>query len=281
MRVHPEVVVRLRCPVCREPLSAPVTARGPLHCPLGHSFDQAKQGYAQLTARPLVHTGDTPEMVVARESFLTAGHFRPITEALAGVAGAGVDGLIVDIGAGTGHHLAAMLDAAPGALGLALDASKASARRAARAHDRMDAVIADAWQPLPIQDAAASVLVNVFAPRTGAEFARVLDPGGVLIVVTPQPRHLGELIEPLALLQVDPAKPDRVAAELGDWFRPDGVQRMEWTMHLSRPDVTALVGMGPSAWHADRDGRARAIAALPEPMAVTATVAVSRYLPLR
>lgn len=277
-RVHPEVVARLRCPICQLPLVAPVTLRGPLHCPRGHSFDQAKQGYAQLTARPLVHTGDTTEMVEARAAFLGAGHYQPITDALARIAARDrTGGLIADIGAGTGHHLAGMLAAAPSAFGLALDAAKPSVRRAARAHPRLDAVIADAWQPLPIRDGVVGVLANVFAPRAGAEFARVLHPGGVLVVVTPQPAHLAELIGPLGLLQVDPAKPERVTAELGVWFEVAAADDLTWTMSLPRSDVATLVGMGPSAWHAEPDARVAAIAELTEPVAVTAAVHVTTY----
>jgi 23S rRNA (guanine745-N1)-methyltransferase len=276
--VHPEVIVRLRCPVCREPLAAPVTAHGPLHCPQGHSYDQAKQGYAQLTARPLVHTGDTARMVAARAEFLGAGHYRPITAALGEIAAADrTGGLIADIGAGTGQHLAGMLDAAPDAFGLALDASKTSVRRAARAHPRMDAVVADAWQPLPIRDGVVGVLANVFAPRAGAEFARVLAPDGVLVVVTPRPGHLAELVGPLGLLRVDPVKSDRIAAELGTWFAEATVTDLEWTMRLSHPEVAALVGMGPNAWHADPPALAAAIAGLPDPVPVSAVVTVATY----
>ena len=65
---------------------------------------------------------DTPEMVEARDAFLRAGHFRPLSVALAeeARAAAAAGGVappaaapVVDIGAGTGHHLAAVLDALP------------------------------------------------------------------------------------------------------------------------------------------------------------------------
>ncbi len=276
--MHSEVIARLRCPICYQRLAPPVSERGPLHCPQGHSFDQAKQGYAQLTARPLAHTGDTREMVDARVAFLARGHFDPITRALAGVASAaGPDGLLVDVGGGTGHHLAAMLGAAPGRFGLVLDASKPAIRRAARAHHRMDAVVADAWQPLPLADRSASVLTNVFAPRAGGEFARVLAPGGDLVVVAPAPSHLTELVGPLSLLRVDPDKPERIAAGLEDWFAPTAAEDLSWPMRLANPDVAALAGMGPSAWHADPATLASAIAGLPEPVVVTASVTIRTY----
>ena len=68
---------------------------------------------------------------------------------------------------------------APGrrAQGLAFDVTKPALRRAARAHPRVGAVLADTWGPLPLADGSADVLLNVFAPRNGPEMRRVLRPG--------------------------------------------------------------------------------------------------------
>src|SRR5437763_1017493 len=73
----------------------------------------------------------------------------------------------------------------PGATGLALDVSKYALRRAAKAHPRAGAAACDAWQGLPMRERTASVLLNVFAPRDGAEFHRVLRADGALIVAGP------------------------------------------------------------------------------------------------
>jgi 23S rRNA (guanine745-N1)-methyltransferase len=50
-------------------------------------------------------------------------------------------------------------------------------------------------------------------------------------------------------------------------------------MSLSRNDVRAVVGMGPSAWHVAGPALAERIAALPEPVPVTASVVVATYRP--
>ena len=112
----------LRCPVCRLGL---VELDAAVRCPRGHSFDRAKQGYVHLTANPVAHPGDSARMVDARAGFLAAGHYDFIAAALAAAATAANPGagLIVDVGAGTGYHLAAVLDANPGAVGLAVDVS--------------------------------------------------------------------------------------------------------------------------------------------------------------
>ncbi len=89
---------------------------------------------------------------------------------------------------------------------------------AARAHRRIGAVGCDAWRPLPVADAAAGLVLNVFAPRDGAELRRILRPDGALLLVTPAADHLAELIGPLGLLSVDERKPERLADKLGPYF---------------------------------------------------------------
>jgi 23S rRNA (guanine745-N1)-methyltransferase len=285
--MKPEVLAYLRCPVCGAGLAPADRA---VRCARGHTFDVARQGYLHLTTGPVRHPGDSAAMVAARADFLARGHYAFVAEALAQRAaeltvpgpaettagtrdrragGAAPAPLVVDVGAGTGYHLAAVLDALPAAVGLALDSSKAAARRAARAHPRADAVVCDAWSGLPVHDHAARLVLNVFAPRNPAEFRRVLAPGGELLVVTPQPEHLAELVGALDLLRVDVRKQERLAA-LG---RPVLRRRLTRTLHLGHDDLRALVAMGPSARHVDPD----AVSALPEPFTVTAAVQLDAY----
>ncbi|MET7803849.1 putative RNA methyltransferase [Micromonospora chersina] len=278
------ILARLRCPVCAEPLAETTagTARA-LRCPRRHSFDIARQGYVNLLAGRAPHTGDSAEMVAARADFLAAGHYDPVAAALAAKAREIVSGeaypLVVDAGAGTGWYLAAVLAALPDAVGLALDVAKPALRRAARAHPRAAAALADTWQRLPLADRSTAVLLNVFAPRNGAEFHRVLDPAGALLVVTPAGDHLAELVDALDLLRVDPAKADRVAGSLSGQFTEESATEHRARLELSRTEVATLVGMGPSAWHADPARLAERIAALPEPAPVTLAVRLTVHRP--
>lgn len=273
-----DVVAYLRCPVCHQPLAA--GTGGSLTCPARHSFDTARQGYVTLAAAPIGHEGDTGDMVDARAEFLAGGHYDFIFSALAAAAAPLPlrHGLVVDAGAGTGAYLAAVLDALAGATGLALDVSRPALRRAARAHPRAGAVRCDVWQALPVADGQADLLLDVFAPRNGAEFARVLRPGGTLLVVTPTQDHLKELVAALRLLRVDPDKRERMAAGLGARFRPSQEEVLVRTLTLCQTEVAALVGMGPSTWHTDPASLRRAITQLPEPVRVTASVRLSRYV---
>ncbi|MEV8323554.1 putative RNA methyltransferase [Kitasatospora sp. NPDC056731] len=266
----------LACPHCAQALTRHERA---LRCPAGHSFDLAKQGYVSLLAGDAhTGTGDTAEMVAARADFLAAGHYRPIADALAeAAAAADPEGLVADLGAGTGHYLAHVLDALPGRVGAALDISKFALRRAAKAHSRIGAVVCDAWRPLPLRDASAGLMLNVFAPRNGPEIRRVLRPGATLLLVSPTARHLRELVGALGLLSVDEEKQRRIDEKLGPYLTPAGQRQVEFTLRLGPDDVRTVVGMGPSAWHTDPDRLAAALAELPDPVEVTASVTVAAY----
>ena len=219
-------------------------------------------------------------MVAARATFLAAGHFTPITSAVRDIAAAAwPGGLVLDVGSGTGQHLAGVLDGLPAAYGLAIDSSKAAARRAASAHARADAIVADIWRPLPVADSSVGILTDIFAPRNAPEFARVLRSDGALVVVTPADDHLTELVDPLRLLRVDPTKSERLADTFDAAFARASSRPYRWIMELNYDDVGTLVGMGPTAWHADPTVLADRIAALPVPIRVTASVVVAVYRP--
>ncbi|MGI5864353.1 MAG: putative RNA methyltransferase, partial [Myxococcales bacterium] len=268
---HPfnEPLVRhLRCPVCSLGLALDEPA---LRCANGHSFDVARQGYVNLAVgSALQKNADTAAQVQAREAFLAGGHYRPLAEALADCAaqalGPQVEGqLVVELGAGTGYYLARVLDRAAGSVGLALDLSKYAARRAARAHPRMGAVVADVTAALPLQSGCAAVAMSVFAPRHASEIHRVLGEGGSLLVASPGPRHLQELIAPLGLLKIEPEKQARLRSQLEPLFAPEHDVACELELRLSRSEVLSLASMGPSARHLDEAALRGRVEALEEP----------------
>lgn len=272
------VLDRLRCPHCAAALTRD---GGTLGCARGHRYDVARDGHvALLPPRGRRHAGDSAAMVAARAAFLAAGHFDPLTEALVGAARAAAGttpGCAIDAGAGTGHQLAAVLDALPGWSGIALDVATAALRRAARAHPRAAAVGCDTWAALPLADGAAELALCVFAPRNGPELARVLAPEGALLVVTPAPDHLGALRAALGTLRVDPAKPERLRAALGPDFAQVAARPLAFELALGRDDARTLVAMGPSARHLDATTLEQRLAVLPEPYAVTASVRVETF----
>ena len=253
----------LTCPVCGQGLRR---QSGSLRCAARHTFDIARQGYVNLAAgRALV--GDTAAMVVDRDGFLAAGHYRPLAERVAALAAAALprpDVLVVDAGGGTGYYLAHVLDRVPPARGMVIDSSVAAVRRAAKAHPRAGAVAWNVWEPWPLAEGAVDLVLDVFAPRNPEEFHRVLAPDGALLVVTPAPDHLAEVRDVTHLIGVDERKPERLERALAARFRTEVREHLSFPLHLDDDGLRQVVGMGPSAHH-------REPGAWPAPGGITAT----------
>lgn len=133
------------------------------------------------------------------------------------------------------------------------------------------------WKPFPVQDGGIDTVLNVFAPRNGAEFHRVLRPGGALAVVTPTGRHLGELRREVGLLEVDPDKEERLERTLAAHFERERTEPLEYTVELSGRDVENLASMGPAARHVRPEELRERVAALGDRVSVTASFGVSVY----
>lgn len=280
----------LLCPVCREPFPAPgnlpgipsgETAPTPsLVCPRGHRFDAARQGYYNLlTGSGTKFAADTAEMVQARVDFLAAGHYSRMADDLAGLVASAVPDarMVLDAGAGTGYYLGVVSHALPGADAVALDISKFALRRAARALPAAHCLVWDVWRPLPVADGAVDAVLNVFAPRNVPEFRRILRPGGVLAVVTPQPAHLQEIRALAGMLDIGAEKETRVAAAVEAHFRPAETRHCEYLMNLRPADIRNVALMGPSARHLDRDSLQENLAGLPDTIPVTASFTLQLF----
>ncbi|MGE0081929.1 MAG: putative RNA methyltransferase [Thiohalomonadaceae bacterium] len=272
-----ELAQVLTCPLCGHELHLDGHS---LRCASGHSFDRARQGYVNLLAgNPPPGTADTAEMVQAREAFLAAGHYQPLAEHIAALAAqAASPGLVLDAGAGTGYYLDAVLRALPGASGLALDISKFALRRAAR-RARTAAVVWDLWRPLPVKSGCAALIINVFAPRNGAEFRRVLRRDGALLVVTPMAQHLAELVQAFGMLTVDARKEERLDEGLAGHFERERRETLVLPLALSRAEALTLVRMGPSAHHLGVEQLEERAGGLEEPVRVNAAFTLSLYRP--
>jgi 23S rRNA (guanine745-N1)-methyltransferase len=199
-------------------------------------------------------------MVAARFSFLDAGHYRPLADAVSDAVVArvhpGTPFTVLDSGTGTGHYLRVVLDDVKRVTdhcgAVALDISKFALRRAARLNPEAVHLACDVWQPLPVADAAVDVVTVIFAPRNAAEFARVLRSDGRLVVVTPRPGHLASLAGRTGMLAIEDEKDARLAESLAGYFVPESTRDVDIRMMLSPPEMADLAFMGPAGHHLDR-----------------------------
>lgn len=253
----------------------------------GHSYDVARQGYVTLAGGAgLRYSGDDAQMIADRETFLSGGHFAPFVEAVTehvqdvvDQAGLSDDAqpVVCEIGAGTGYYLSHTLDSVAGSRGIGIDVSVHAAKRLAKCHPRVGAVIADAWARLPIADNSADAITVIFAPRNAAEFARILKPKGQVIVLTADTGHLAELREPLGIIDVEAGKVDRMIEQAAGHLKPVGESDLvEFEMLLDQKSIASQIGMSPSARHIKPEALAERIAALPEQMKVTARAKITR-----
>lgn len=261
----------LRCPICAAPLAA---GERVFACASGHSFDRARQGYVNLL-RPTRLRGDSAEMLQARRRFLDAGWYAPLAETLAEMVGAWLAQespaipdaarALVDLGCGEGFYLRRLAQsqastlAAQGwrlyGLDLSRDAIRMAAGRAAQVARQPGTppsppvtwVVASARDRLPFADAGVGALLNIFAPRVAEEFARVVAPGGLLVVVTPLAEHLAEARAALPwLLSPQPDKDDRLRATLEGDFALVEARPAQFTQAL---DADALADLGAMTPH--------------------------------
>ncbi|ALP49826.1 methyltransferase domain-containing protein [Corynebacterium glutamicum] len=253
----------------------------------GHSYDVARQGYVTLAGGAgLRYSGDDAQMIADRETFLSGGHFAPFVEAVTehvqdvvDQAGLSDDAqpVVCEIGAGTGYYLSHTLDSVAGSRGIGIDVSVHAAKRLAKCHPRVGAVIADAWARLPIADNSVDAITVIFAPRNAAEFARILKPKGQVIVLTADTGHLAELREPLGIIDVEAGKVDRMIEQAAGHLKPVGESDLvEFEMLLDQKSIATQIGMSPSARHIKPEALAERIAALPEQMKVTARAKITR-----
>jgi 23S rRNA (guanine745-N1)-methyltransferase len=239
-----------RCPVCRDPLAL-ADGRRRWACPAGHSFDVAREGYVNLLIagqRRRRPPGDSQEMVTARRRFLASGAYDPLSAAVARAVASEQPDVILDVGCGEGRHTQVLK--APLVLGI--DVARGAVAAAARTDDTGWYAVASAAD-LPLADAAIDVAVNVFGPVFADELARVVRPGGAVVMAHPGPAHLPAL---RALIYPD-ARPHEVKPPLrdaGKWFSQCSAHDVTFTVPVrDAASLRDLYAMTPYWWHGPPD----------------------------
>ncbi|WP_460234058.1 putative RNA methyltransferase [Aurantivibrio plasticivorans] len=186
------------CPVCQFSLD---TSHSPWCCDNRHSFDVSKQGHVNLLLahhKRSKNPGDSKTMLLARRQFLQRGYYQPLLDAIAetltdNTPTSATPTTLLDSGCGEGYYLNYITsklttDIIAGGFDIAKDA----VQMAAKQYPDIDWVCASS-KNIPLQDNSIGGILNVFAPTSEEEFARILSRDGVLIVVGPGPQHLIEI----------------------------------------------------------------------------------------
>lgn len=260
----------LICPVCAAPLSEgerTLQCARTLKCASGHSYDIAREGYVNLLLRhkklpPTV--GDAPEMLRARREFLEGGFYAPLSDRLNEIVAdflteraapvVSVAPIIVEAGCGEGYYLARLAQrlSGSGAVLFGLDVSKTAVRMAAGrgGHGRYEGngryLVTDINGKLPFANHSVHVLLNIFAPRHAAEFARILVAGGLLLVALPAAAHLQTVRDRFGLLSIQAEKQAYLLNQLGRHFQLQKVEPLQFELQLPNQALDALIQMTPS-----------------------------------
>ncbi len=191
-----KIIGALRCPVCKEKVWIEEKGSGVMRCygEKRHCYDLAASGYVNMSNSSKSNTGDAKQAVRARSAFLDTGHYEPVAKKTCELLKRYIPegALVIDAGCGEGYY--SDLVASEGYLTLGFDLSKfavdAAAKRSKRAGNINTFYGVASVFSMPISDNVANAVINIFAPCVEAEYSRVLDDNGVLIVVHAGPEHL-------------------------------------------------------------------------------------------
>lgn len=182
------------CPICQTSL---IPLSGYFSCLTGHHFDCAKEGYVNLlpvNKKKSKDPGDNRQMMLARRDFLNKGFYQELSDKINQLALQYQPKVmnLLDLGCGEGYYTGRLYQALVGQCPQlkiqGLDISRSAIRYAAKRYPNVQFCVASSYQ-MPFAENQFNLLVKVFAPSKSEEMARVMDKGGVMILVSPGPLH--------------------------------------------------------------------------------------------
>ena len=248
------------CPVCGQRLER----RGKEYiCPGGHNYDIASEGYVYLLSPNKKHSkmpGDDKQMVASRRHFLESGYYRLFSDALNGLTLKALPQekpVILDAGCGEGYYTGRLADflaengKTPEIYGF--DISKFAVKAAAKKYRSISFAVGSMFE-IPVSAASADLVTNIFAPIVPEELARVVKPGGTMILAVPGEHHLLGLKQ---ILYDSPYENERRETEYpGFEFR--GRVPVRGEIRTEDHDVMqSLFKMTPYYWKTPKEGGER------------------------
>ncbi|MFG1490568.1 putative RNA methyltransferase, partial [Oceanospirillum sp. HFRX-1_2] len=255
----------LICPLDQQPLTLEERT---LKCPSGHSFDIAKQGYVNLLPvqkKKSKDPGDSKEMIQARQRFLQAGLYQPISDKLNQLVSQQLNlsgnksVTLLDAGCGEGYYLSRL--ATENNLAeqqqvelLGVDISKWGVQAATKYQLPITWIVGTNAQ-LPVEPASVDLIICMFGFWQPEWFAKVLKPGGKVILAESGVDHLIELRE---IIYKEVHRKDvpelKGIAEAG--FNLIDQQQLEFRpATLNKEQVQDLLVMTPHLYRANYEGK--------------------------
>ncbi|MDT8389726.1 MAG: methyltransferase domain-containing protein [Lentisphaeria bacterium] len=198
--------------------------------------------------------GDDGEMIQARRRFFDSGVFEPVLQTVDTLIPARA-GRLCDAGCGEGTLLGRLSQWRPGDY-YGLDVSKPAVKTAAKRYKQCQWLVANIMRDIPLADQSMDAVLSVLAPRNPREFARILKPGGSLILGVPGPRHLLEVREKL-MPRLDDfgTKADEGVSQCGDFFQEKSRRVVEYSRRLAQTELSDLARMTPLFWNTTAQAR--------------------------
>jgi 23S rRNA (guanine745-N1)-methyltransferase len=269
----------LCCPLDSLPLEM---QNGSLRCANQHSFDIARQGYANLLGAQDKRSrdpGDSQAMIAARHRFLEAGYYQPIADRLGALLlpHLNQNSLIVDAGCGEGYYLQHLRELIlesgqqePCMVGF--DISKWAMQTAGRRFSATWLVASN--RNIPLADASADVVVDMFGFPDFEAFARLLKPSGLLVRVRAGDHHLLELRQ---IIYPEIKTREISAAEPVEFSRISTVQVNYEIARLGQAAIGELLLMTPHLYRASAQGKEQAAALRELTLSVDVSIDVLQF----
>lgn len=228
----------LICPVCGEKLTK--TERLYM-CENSHSFDMAKEGYVNLLTgkhKAGEFIGDNRDMARARRTFLEKGYYDFLADALC-------DNIkqcdkLLDISCGEGYYTDYMRRKTEAEV-FGFDISKEMIRLAAKKYKQVEFFVANIAK-IPVKSESVDVAVQICAPFSEKEFARIIKKDGILLSVVPGKRHLWGLKE---LLYENPYENNEDNTEYEYLEKTDSVTVKDTVTLSGQEEIMSLFAMTP------------------------------------
>jgi len=245
------------CPICHSPLLLADSSKS-YQCVNNHHFDIAKEAYLNLL--PAQHKkskepGDSKEMMRARRDFLEAGFYQPLAKAITQIIEdhnpTHTKLKLLDMGCGEGYYSRQImaLHKNPADIELhGIDIAKNAIIAAAKKQKAANFIVASS-NNMPYSDAYFDLILRVYAPSNEQEVTRLLKQQGLLLIVTPGPRHLWQLREFI----YTEVKDHNTDIGIPSGFEVIHRENLSYQITPNPIQRLALLQMTPFAWRANNE----------------------------